>query len=920
MEPLSWVWALLGGLAGLFLEQEFFAFVFGAVFAWLGYRQRGLRQRLDAAESELAILNAHVSQTTVQEAAPPVEDASPPLRTADAVPAAPKLAVERPEADRPPPLPTVPPPTAPPPVQPPPVQPLQATPPPVYPSPAEPPRSASPSLTSPYAVPQEPSLVDRALGAVKAWFTEGNVPVKIGVLVLFAGVAAALRFAANEGYFTLPIGLRLSLISAGALAGLGFGWRERIRRPVFGISLQGGAIGVLLLTVFASYRLYGLLPAGMAFAMVVVLVGGAALLAVLQQAMPLAVLGFLGGYLAPVLLSTGSGNHVALFSYYAVLNAAVLAISWRQHWRLLNLIGFVFTFGVGSVWFARSYEPDLFWTVEPFLVLFFLFYVAIGLLYAWRKSDTRRPWLDGTLVFGTPLVAFPMQAVLLEDQTMALAFSAIAVAAIYAGLLYVLRTQREERLLTDAYGALALGFATLAVPLAFSASTTASLWALEGAAVAWIGLRQNRIFSWISGLALQPLAAVSFLISEGYRSGHHDWLVLNGTWLGAAMLGFSGVALAYLFDRYKPLPALPVVLMSWGLGWWALAGLTQVAQADHLFAGEAAPWQFAVLYLAFSVLLAGLVGRYVSWPRMGWAMVLWTVLALPCVPWANAAAGDVFTGATLPVWLAYGLILWGVLRLHRGAPEPSVSWTHGLGLWTLAFATTFHIYEQFQHPSGWQFLATVAPLGLLTLGLWQRPSAFAWPRPEDFETHRNTLWFGFALPVLGLFWLLGLMGRGSAEPLPYLPLFNPLELGLIAVALLLWSYCRSRLPDMAGKTEIWAAAGFLFLSLSTLRAVHHLHGETWTLRILDSGFAQTSLTVVWSLLGVAAWIAGSRLGRRPLWLAGAGLMGLVLLKLILVDRQYMGNIPGIVSFLAVGLLLVVVGYFAPSPAQNEESE
>ena len=144
----------------------------------------------------------------------------------------------------------------------------------------------------------------------------------------------------------------------------------------------------------------------------------------------LAVLGFLGGYLAPVLISTGSANHIGLFTYYAVLNAAVFAISWKQAWRLLNLIGFGFTFGVGAAWGATYYRPELFSTVEPFLVLFFLFYIVIGLLYVTKQTEHRRPWVDGTLVFGTPLVAFPLQAGMLKDDRFALAFSAIGVAAI----------------------------------------------------------------------------------------------------------------------------------------------------------------------------------------------------------------------------------------------------------------------------------------------------------------------------------------------------------------------------------------------------------------------------------------------------------------------------------------------------------
>jgi uncharacterized membrane protein len=51
-------------------------------------------------------------------------------------------------------------------------------------------------------------------------------------------------------------------------------------------------------------------------------------------------------------------------------------------------------------------------------------------------------------------------------------------------------------------------------------------------------------------------------------------------------------------------------------------------------------------------------------------------------------------------------------------------------------------------------------------------------------------------------------------------------------------------------------------------------------------------------------------------MGGAILMAVVLVKLLFVDRTYMGNLPGIVSFMAVGLLLVGVGYVAPSPPRS----
>ncbi|HEX7768917.1 MAG TPA: DUF2339 domain-containing protein, partial [Dokdonella sp.] len=284
---------------------------------------------------------------------------------------------------------------------------------------AEPPELDLPAFEPPAreealaAAASAPGPVSIALGWMKRWFTEGNVPVKVGMLILFAGVAALLRYASDQGWLRLPVELRLAGVALAAIAALTFGWRERQRRRSFGLSLQGGAIGVLLLTVFAAFRLYGLLPSGAAFVLLLVLVAGAGVLAVLQDALALAVLGILAGFAAPILISTGQGSHVALFSYYALLNLAILAIAWARPWRALNLLGFFCTFAIGTAWGVLRYDPALFRSTEPFLLLNFAIYLAIPILYARRRETTLRDPVDGTLVFGTPLLCFALQAALL---------------------------------------------------------------------------------------------------------------------------------------------------------------------------------------------------------------------------------------------------------------------------------------------------------------------------------------------------------------------------------------------------------------------------------------------------------------------------------------------------------------------------
>jgi uncharacterized membrane protein len=80
------------------------------------------------------------------------------------------------------------------------------------------------------------------------------------------------------------------------------------------------------------------------------------------------------------------------------------------------------------------------------------------------------------------------------------------------------------------------------------------------------------------------------------------------------------------------------------------------------------------------------------------------------------------------------------------------------------------------------------------------------------------------------------------------------------------------------------------------------------------------LTVLWSLAGVTAWVLGSKRRNWGLWCTGAVLMGVVLIKLMLIDRRYMGDLAGIVSFLAVGGLLVLVGRIAPTPPRRNVEE
>src|SRR4051812_35740331 len=196
-------------------------------------------------------------------------------------------------------------------------------------------------------------------------FTE-NLLVKAGIVILFFGVAFLLKYMYERVH--VPIELRLAAIAAGGIALLAIGWRLRLSRPGYALALQGGGVGVLYLVIFAAFRMFHLLPPALAFVLLVGVAVFSAALAITQNSLALAAIGVSGGFLAPVLASTGQGSHVMLFSYYAVLNAGIVAIAWVKAWRVLNLLGFGFTFVIGWLWGEKAYRPEFFSSTEPFLL------------------------------------------------------------------------------------------------------------------------------------------------------------------------------------------------------------------------------------------------------------------------------------------------------------------------------------------------------------------------------------------------------------------------------------------------------------------------------------------------------------------------------------------------------------------------
>lgn len=454
------------------------------------------------------------------------------------------------------------------------------------------------------------------LVASKNWLLTGNLVAKLGLAILFIGVAFLLKYVAET--VLIPIELRLAAVVLADLALLGWGWRLRTTRREIGLPIQGTAIAILMLVIFGAYHRYDLIPAAFAFALLVALTAFTCLLAVLQNAPWLAAFGITGGFACPLLISAGQGSHTPLFSYYALLNAGVFALAIKRAWRPLNLLGFGFTFIVGSAWGGLQYASANYASAQGFLILFFLMYVGIAIAFARQQQTRLKHYVDATLVLGTPLLAFGLQVGLVRDKPFGLALSSLTLGGFYLALALVLirRSRERWRVLVETFAALSVVFGTLAIPFALDGRWTSATWALEGAGFVWFGLRRTQRATWIFGLLIQIGAWLSFI---GAATGLDAAAARNSNLgLGFVLLAGTAFAMARNFRQHAG-EAEPVLarIANWSIAIaaiWMLAGTWTEAivrtsgstLANLLAAG--ALLTAAVLYLT---------GARLAWPQAG---------------------------------------------------------------------------------------------------------------------------------------------------------------------------------------------------------------------------------------------------------------------------------------------------------------
>ena len=376
------------------------------------------------------------------------------------------------------------------------------------PLPVPPPPPPAPAYTSsPRAAPLSDDLESR-IGS--HWLN------RIGIAAVLIGVSFFLNYAFENNW----IGPSARVV-IGLLAGIAVVlWSERFRKcgySIFSYSLKAVGIGVLYLSLWASFQVYHLLPSNIVFAAMIVVTASTCALAVAQNAEVIAIFAIAGGFATPALLSTGENHEIVLFSYLALLDVALLALTVTKPWRRIAVLGFVGTLIYYIGWYDTFYDRSQLTPTLIFASLFFAIFATAPLLILHHDSDRRIPL---ALAFANGVTYFLQGYVMLISiSSTETAWFALLLATFYLLLVRIKAEASDtnaENSLRLMHLALAMGLITVAIPIRLEAHAITIGWLVESAALLWVAGRLKSDLLTAFALAALALGLVRLLFIDAF--------------------------------------------------------------------------------------------------------------------------------------------------------------------------------------------------------------------------------------------------------------------------------------------------------------------------------------------------------------------------------------------------------------------
>jgi uncharacterized membrane protein len=733
---------------------------------------------------------------------------------------------------------------------------------------------------------------------VKSKILGQNPLARLAVVLVLLGVGFLAKLAVGKGI--VPLWLRLSMMALLGLLLMWWGWHAQSKQPVFARLSLGGGLATLYLVLYASCLLWTLVPIGMGFPLMLTTVAAGTLIGFLLHSQSLVGFAYLGAYLLPLLHPQVAEDPRPLLGYLTLFSFSCFFLLRQRPWPALGAMVLAGSTILPALWAIQGQEGLWSSWLSGYIFLQWILLLISGHVLSKLRGKTAT-----TLVLGSTLTAFGAQSALFNDQPSLLAISSLVFALGHLLLARSEKNQQQTLTLTAIHALMALGLATVALPLALTERWTAAAWSIEGVIVYWVGIRERRFLLQLIGVGLLFAAGIAFFsdLPDPWWALSLGSLLLILSALGMARLATPGEMGVPRFNTFVRIAAL-----FWSLPFWFLFLLG----FGHAWFQE----EVTAVFLAIGPLVAFLA--LIAHRHQNWQFL--ALLGTFFLPLALMGATLSFTHEVpirLSLWLGYAF--WMMFLSQMPKPTPWRYLQAMAALWlllTLATQLGGKLLGLWSLGEGWTTgLSLLMFLGhfFLLKPQLMRPTQEKYSAVFDQWLMIFPFWIGVSSLALGHF--------GNAFPLAYFPLLNPLECALLISILYGW---REK-PILSSKalisqTSLVGLVIFLFGLGAISRAVAHGTDLSWQYQALVASSLWQGLISVWMTLGgTFAMVLGTNRAHRLLWFSGASLLGLVTLKLFFIDLRFADAWERAAAFLIAGLLMLLVAYKAPLPPAGKES-
>lgn len=361
--------------------------------------------------------------------------------------------------------------------------------------------------------PKQPSDLEKIIG--ESWLN------KIGILGIIIGVTILGKYSIDNNLIS-PF-TRIILGYATGIGLLGFGIKLKEKFESYSAVLVSGAMAIFYFITYFAYAFYGFIPQIMAFAIMVIFTIFTVFAALKYNRSVIAIIGLVGAYAIPFMLSNNSGNVTTLFTYITIINFGILAVSIKKYWNYLYYVSFGFTWLIYAFWHFDSYyldEPKIKTIGLIFATVFFLMFYAVAITNRIIQKE-KLVKTDIILLLLNSFIYFGLGYGIVQAGNTApyLGLFTLLNALIHFGVGYIIKTKKiaDQNLFYLVTG-LVFTFITIAIPVQLNGNWVTLSWIALSVLLFWIGRTKKVVTYEKISYVIMFLAFISLI---------HDWESFN---------------------------------------------------------------------------------------------------------------------------------------------------------------------------------------------------------------------------------------------------------------------------------------------------------------------------------------------------------------------------------------------------------